>query len=132
MSLINNLKSVLTKSISTPLRSIITPLTTVKSNYSTFPVDDSQSQLFYNTPDYKQHKYSGRSVITTDDPMRAYYRLNGILKNNNVRKQLVRHRYYEKPCLKRRRLVMESNRRRFKEVVARKVAMVMQLKNRGV
>jgi ribosomal protein S21 len=78
-----------------------------------------------------QVKFSGRSVPVKDsNPQKAYVTLNSILTQSGLRQTLKHKRYYEKPSVKRRRLRMEGNRKRFKDAVAKKVALVLQMKNR--
>jgi len=97
--------------------------------------DPSQALGLYNDirfSSYSEMKYSGRTVATKDDPLKAFYRLNGVLKQNNIRLELKKGRYYEKPSLKRRRLKQELNKSLFQEEISKKVAMLLKLKNRGV
>ncbi|KAJ2887597.1 hypothetical protein IWW38_005104, partial [Coemansia aciculifera] len=64
----------------------------------------------------------GRAVpVTNGNPAKAYGRLNRILTENNVRRELFLRKRYEKPKYKRQRLRRESHARLFKEEVRRKV-----------
>lgn len=75
-------------------------------------------------------QYQGRSIGNVTNTMSAYYRLNAILKNNNVRKELRANRHYEKPTVARRRKNIERNRKLFGAMVSKKVALIMQMKQR--
>ncbi|ORY94484.1 hypothetical protein BCR43DRAFT_476231 [Syncephalastrum racemosum] len=77
-------------------------------------------------------QYQGRSIGNVTNTMSAYYRLNAILKNNNVRKELRANRHYEKPTVARRRKNIERNRKLFGAMVSKKVALIMQMKQRGM
>ncbi|KAI7903470.1 uncharacterized protein BX663DRAFT_485624 [Cokeromyces recurvatus] len=76
--------------------------------------------------------YSGRSIGPVSNPIIAYKRLGSILHQNNVRKELRANRYYEKPNVARRRKNIERNRKLFGAMVGKKVALIMQMKNRGI
>ncbi|KAJ1805508.1 hypothetical protein LPJ56_006537 [Coemansia sp. RSA 2599] len=75
----------------------------------------------------------GRSVsVATGNAAKAYGRLNRILAENNVRRELGLRKRYEKPKYKRQRLRRESHARRFKDEVRKKVHLIMQMKNWGM
>ncbi|KAJ1820929.1 hypothetical protein IWW57_001647 [Coemansia sp. S610] len=75
----------------------------------------------------------GRAVpVTNGHPSTAYGRLNRILMENNVRRELFLRKRYEKPKYKRQRLRRESHARLFKEEVRRKVHLVMNMRNWGM
>ncbi|RCI02742.1 hypothetical protein CU098_011607 [Rhizopus stolonifer] len=74
--------------------------------------------------------YVGRSIGSVTNPNTAYKRLNSILMQNNVRKELRANRYYEKPNVARRRKNIERNRKLFGAMVGKKVALIMQMKQR--
>ncbi|KAJ1876242.1 hypothetical protein H4R99_006414 [Coemansia sp. RSA 1722] len=75
----------------------------------------------------------GRSVpVATGGAVKAYGRLNRILAENNVRRELSLRKRYEKPKYKRQRLRRESHARRFKDEVRKKVHLIMQMKNWGM
>ncbi|KAJ2504591.1 hypothetical protein IWW47_002453 [Coemansia sp. RSA 2052] len=75
----------------------------------------------------------GRAVpVTNGNPAKAYGRLNRILTENNVRRELFLRKRYEKPKYKRQRLRRESHARLFKEEVRRKVHLVMNMRNWGM
>lgn len=74
--------------------------------------------------------YSGRSIGSVTNPNTAYRRLNSILTQNNVRRELRDNRYYEKPNVARRRKNIERNRKLFGAMVGKKVALIMQMKQR--
>ncbi|KAJ2247320.1 hypothetical protein GGI13_005093 [Coemansia sp. RSA 455] len=75
----------------------------------------------------------GRAVpVTNGNPASAYGRLNRILTENNVRRELFLRKRYEKPKYKRQRLRRESHARLFKEEVRRKVHLVMNMRNWGM
>jgi ribosomal protein S21 len=70
--------------------------------------------------------YSG----SVSNPNTAYRRLNSILTQNNVRRELRANRYYEKPNVTRRRKNIERNRKLFGAMIGKKVALIMQMKQR--
>ncbi|KAJ1965968.1 Dpp4p [Dipsacomyces acuminosporus] len=75
----------------------------------------------------------GRSVpVVAGGATKAYARLNRILSDNNIRRELSLRRRYEKPKYKRQRLRQESHARRFKEEVKQKVHLIMKMKNWGI
>ncbi|KAJ2608921.1 hypothetical protein EV177_004725 [Coemansia sp. RSA 1804] len=75
----------------------------------------------------------GRSVpVISGGPAKSYARLNRIMMENNVRKELNLRKRYEKPKYKRQRLRFESHARRFKEEVGKKVKLVMRMKDWGI
>lgn len=74
--------------------------------------------------------YSGRSIGSVSNPNTAYRRLNSILTQNNVRRELRANRYYEKPNVTRRRKNIERNRKLFGAMIGKKVALIMQMKQR--
>ncbi|KAJ1950634.1 hypothetical protein FBU59_000583 [Linderina macrospora] len=75
----------------------------------------------------------GRSVpVASGGANRAYMRLNRILSDNGIRRELQLRRRYEKPKYKRQRLRQESHARRFKEEVKQKVHLIMRMKNWGM
>ncbi|KAI8878929.1 hypothetical protein K501DRAFT_257796 [Backusella circina FSU 941] len=76
--------------------------------------------------------YAGRSIGSVTNANTAYRRLNAIISQNNVRKELRANQYYEKPNVARRRQKIESNRKLFKAMVRKKVALIMQMKQRGM
>ena len=74
--------------------------------------------------------YSGRSIGSVTNPNTAYRRLQSILSQNNVRRELRANRYYEKPNVARRRKNIERNRKLFGAMIGKKVALIMQMKQR--
>ncbi|KAJ1728245.1 hypothetical protein LPJ61_004137 [Coemansia biformis] len=75
----------------------------------------------------------GRSVpVTAWGVGPAYGRLNRILMDNNIRRELNRRKRYEKPKYKRQRLRREAHARRFKDEVRKKVHLVYKMKNLGI
>ncbi|KAI7863595.1 hypothetical protein BDF14DRAFT_1745383 [Spinellus fusiger] len=74
--------------------------------------------------------YSGRSIGIVGNPSAAYRRLNSILNQNNVRRELRANTNYEKPNQTRRRARIESNRKLFAAMIRKKVALIMQMKQR--
>ncbi|CAO0795994.1 unnamed protein product [Mucor circinelloides] len=76
--------------------------------------------------------YSGRSIGSVTNPNTAYRRLSSILSQNNVRRELRANRYYEKPNVARRRKNIERNRKLFGAMIGKKVALIMQMKQRGM
>ncbi|KAI8070035.1 hypothetical protein BC940DRAFT_332032 [Gongronella butleri] len=76
--------------------------------------------------------YTGRSIGNVSNVNAAYRRLNSILAQNNVRRELRANMYYEKPNVARRRKDIERNRKLFGAMVRKKVALIMQMKQRGM
>ncbi|KAG1437322.1 hypothetical protein G6F56_013164 [Rhizopus delemar] len=76
--------------------------------------------------------YVGRSIGNVQNPNVAYRRLSGILAQNKVRKELRANVRYEKPNVTRRRKDIERNRKLFGAMVSKKVALIMQMKQRGM
>lgn len=74
--------------------------------------------------------YVGRSIGSVTNPNTAYRRLNAIISQNNTRRELRANQYYEKPNVARRRQKIESNRKLFKAMIRKKVALIMQMKQR--
>ncbi|KAJ2746146.1 hypothetical protein GGI20_001569 [Coemansia sp. BCRC 34301] len=75
----------------------------------------------------------GRAVpVVNGNPAKAYGRLNRILTENNIRRELYLRKRYEKPKYKRQRLRRESHARLFKEEVRRKVHLVMNMRSWGM
>ncbi|KAJ2549440.1 hypothetical protein EV175_004449 [Coemansia sp. RSA 1933] len=70
--------------------------------------------------------------VAAGTPGKAYARLNRIITENNVRRELMLRKRYEKPKYKRQRLRFESHARRFKEEVQRNVHLVKKMKNWGM
>ncbi|KAJ2493090.1 hypothetical protein IWW37_000917 [Coemansia sp. RSA 2050] len=90
---------------------------------------NSLTGMIYNTGS----NVVGRAVpVTNGQPATAYGRLNRILMENNVRRELFLRKRYEKPKYKRQRLRRESHARLFKEEVRRKVHLVMSMRNWGM
>ncbi|KAN0061701.1 hypothetical protein ACQY0O_005693 [Thecaphora frezii] len=77
--------------------------------------------------------HSGRSVVVApqSDPARAYSQLAALLRRNNVRNELRLQQRYEKPNEEKRRKKSERHRRRFADMVRKKVQLVMAIKARG-
>ncbi|KAK9718468.1 hypothetical protein K7432_005483 [Basidiobolus ranarum] len=83
--------------------------------------------------DFEAGISQGRSVaVHNGNVLQAYRRLNNIIKDNNIRKELRQNEYFERPSVKKHRLAVERNRRLFQRVISKKVALVMQMKNRYV
>ncbi|KDN50819.1 hypothetical protein K437DRAFT_293524 [Tilletiaria anomala UBC 951] len=75
---------------------------------------------------------SGRSVpVGHGDVQGAYRILGSILKRNNIRGELRLGERYEKPNQMRRRKASERHRRRFADMIRKKVQLVMQKRRRG-
>ncbi|WFD44213.1 hypothetical protein MPSI1_002879 [Malassezia psittaci] len=79
---------------------------------------------------------SGRTVSATNSYGNAsvamlYRNLMSTLRRNNVRRELRLGERYEKPNQKRRRLRSERHRRRFADMIRKKVQLIMALKARG-
>ncbi|KAH8555463.1 hypothetical protein BGW37DRAFT_477305 [Umbelopsis sp. PMI_123] len=76
--------------------------------------------------------YTGRSLNVFHNVNSTYRKLNSILAQNNVRRELKSIEYYEKPNVARRRKKIEQNRKLFGALVRKKVALIMQMKQRGM
>lgn len=76
--------------------------------------------------------YTGRSLSVFHNVNGTYRKLNSILSQNNVRRELKANDYYEKPNVARRRKKIEQNRKLFGALVRKKVALIMQMKQRYV
>lgn len=76
--------------------------------------------------------YAGRSIGSISNPNAAYRKVNQILYQNNVRRELRANMYYEKPNVARRRKNIERNRKLFGAMIRKKVALIMQMKQRGM
>ncbi|KAL0093394.1 hypothetical protein F4703DRAFT_1269889 [Phycomyces blakesleeanus] len=76
--------------------------------------------------------YSGRSLAISGNPSGAYRRLNAILNQNNVKRELRANTNYEKPNVARRRINIQRNRKLFGAMIRKKVALIMQMKQRGM
>ncbi|XP_069074317.1 small ribosomal subunit protein bS21m [Pleurodeles waltl] len=75
-------------------------------------------------------KFIARTVMVQNGNVDAAYRtLNRVLTVDGIIDDAKRRRYYEKPCIKRRRENYENCRRIYNMEMARKVAFLMQ-KNR--
>ncbi|WWD19311.1 ribosomal protein S21 [Kwoniella shandongensis] len=82
---------------------------------------------------YPNTVYTGRSILVPrgGEFNTAYRRLNGLLRNGNMKKELRLGEFYEKPSVRKRRLLSERHRRRFKEMVRTKVQQVISMRSRG-
>ncbi|WVR09386.1 ribosomal protein S21 [Kwoniella sp. DSM 27419] len=82
---------------------------------------------------YPTSTSTGRSVFLPrgGDLSTALRRLNGLLRNSNMKKELRLGEFHEKPSVRRRRLISERHRRRFREMVRTKVQQVISMRNRG-
>lgn len=79
----------------------------------------------YGDPSWPAKPYSGRSVaVIGGDVNRAFMQLNQVLSRNNVRRELKLGDRYEKPNRERNRKKSERHRRRFADMVRRKVQLV--------
>lgn len=76
--------------------------------------------------------YIGRSIGNVQNPNVAYRRLGSILAQNKVRKELRANVRYEKPNVARRRKNIERNRKLFGAMISKKVALIMQMKQRYI
>src|SRR5581483_6517245 len=70
---------------------------------------------------------AGRTVTVGNSAMAGYRRLWTILNSNKIRQQVKRNRYYEKPFLKRQRVKMELEQKKFKDAIRKKVQLVLQM-----
>ncbi|KAG8953120.1 hypothetical protein FRC04_003068 [Tulasnella sp. 424] len=76
--------------------------------------------------------YTGRSVAVNGQNFAyAYRELNGILRDNNVRRTIRGQERHEKKGVKRRRIVSQTHRRKFGQLVRSKVAMVKKIRALG-
>ncbi|EPQ28557.1 uncharacterized protein PFL1_03861 [Pseudozyma flocculosa PF-1] len=91
------------------------------------------TRLAHGEPSWPCTPYSGRSITIgpQSDPARAYGQLSVLLRRNNVRNELRLQQRYEKPNEERRRKKSERHRRRFADMVRKKVQLVMAIKARG-
>ncbi|KAI8390345.1 hypothetical protein BD560DRAFT_362188 [Blakeslea trispora] len=116
----------------------------ISTSNGTRQVDEATKDLAPGMPSFFDQKlstprelstsldpYVGRSIAVSN-PNTAYKRLNSILVQNNVRRELRANRYYEKPNVARRRKNIERNRKLFGAMVGKKVALIMQMKQRGM
>lgn len=94
---------------------------------------DWAARAVHGEPSWPATPFSGRSIRVTPqaDPSRAYAQLAVLLKRNNVRQELRLQQRYEKPNVERRRKKSERHRRRFADMVRKKVQLVMAIKARG-
>ncbi|KAK4689165.1 small subunit ribosomal protein MRP21, partial [Tremellales sp. Uapishka_1] len=79
------------------------------------------------------NQYTGRSLPVRSTGLgfiRTFRRLTTNLRKENIRTELRRAEFYEKPSETRRRLISERHRRRFQEEVRRRVQMVQTIRNR--
>ncbi|OCF57710.1 ribosomal protein S21 [Kwoniella mangroviensis CBS 10435] len=69
---------------------------------------------------------TGRSIVVSrgGDFQTSYKRLQGLLRQSNLKKELRLQEYHEKPSVRRRRLISERHRRRFKEMPLEKEKVV--------
>jgi ribosomal protein S21 len=79
---------------------------------------------------YSLDAYAGRSIGNVSNPKAAYRRLGNILYQNSVRREIRANMNYEKPTVARRRKNIERNRKLFGAMVRKKVALIMQMKQR--
>ncbi|KAA8894934.1 hypothetical protein FN846DRAFT_894624 [Sphaerosporella brunnea] len=75
---------------------------------------------------------AGRSVVVQGDVAQAFMRLRSIISQNKVRQDFHYQKFHERPGLKRKRLRSERHRRRFKEGFKRMVALVMDMRKKGM
>ncbi|KAE8234847.1 hypothetical protein CF326_g95 [Tilletia indica] len=76
---------------------------------------------------------TGRSIaVQSGDVGRAYRTVMSILRKDDIRGELRRGERYEKPNQERRRKRSERHRRRFADLVRKKVQLVMALRARDV
>ncbi|CEH18820.1 Ribosomal protein S21 [Ceraceosorus bombacis] len=73
----------------------------------------------------------GRTVVGQEDVSVALNMLKGILNRNYIRQQVFAGLRYEKPSKKRRRMRSVRHRRRFQDLVRKKVQLAMQIKATG-
>ncbi|GAA5887305.1 hypothetical protein JCM6882_002484 [Rhodosporidiobolus microsporus] len=87
----------------------------------------SQQPAWYSQPETTT---SARSfAVMNRDVAQAYRKLNRVLQENNVRRELKRQERFESPSNKRVRLNSERHRRRFKVAVGKAVALAMRMKD---
>ncbi|KAI8993473.1 hypothetical protein BDB01DRAFT_847350 [Pilobolus umbonatus] len=109
--------------------------TTTPDDTSSPPVMPSVLAAELRTPNELStslNAYAGRSLGSVSNPNSAYRRLSHILFQNSVRKELRANMYYEKPNVARRRKNIERNRKLFGAMIRKKVALIMQMKQRGM
>ncbi|CAG8439696.1 12084_t:CDS:2 [Ambispora leptoticha] len=101
-----------------------------------FPLEYQSNAMFFPQPGNtsgqdRKDPTAGRTFQVKGNPSVAYRRLWGVLNANQIRREVRENRYYEKPTVKRKRLARERHRKLFKEAVAKKVTLIMQMKQRG-
>jgi ribosomal protein S21 len=75
---------------------------------------------------------AGRSVVVQTDVAQAFMRLKSILSQNRVKQDFFLQKFHERPGKKRKRLRSERHRKRFKEGFRRMIAVVMDMKKKGM
>lgn len=94
----------------------------------------------HRPPGEHGNQYSGRTVkvrpsaggatVASAQINSALRSLNVVLSRNKIKKELRLGEFYEKPSERRQRLARERHRRRFQDMVRKKVQLVQQLRSR--
>ncbi|KAI8332896.1 hypothetical protein BC941DRAFT_462790 [Chlamydoabsidia padenii] len=127
-----------TATLTAPKNVWLRNMTTINNNKNDQPTEPVLSSLL--APNFQESKelshsldaYAGRSIGNVSNPNAAYRRLSNILYQNNVRREIRNNLNYEKPNVARRRKNIERNRKLFGAMVRKKVALIMQMKQRGM
>ncbi|CAG8563717.1 4098_t:CDS:1, partial [Ambispora gerdemannii] len=98
-----------------------------------FPLEQQSNTMFFPQPSNisgqdRKDPTAGRTFQVKGNAGIVYRRLWGVLTANQIRREVRENRYYEKPTVKRKRLARERHRKLFKEAVAKKVTLIMQMK----
>jgi ribosomal protein S21 len=125
-----------TRLFSSPLASLFIRSKSTKSS-QVLPIL-STPKLTYNPPPRlaipekdDTSPAAGRTVpVTYNIVNAAYRRLSIILAQNNLRREVRRTMAYEKPTVKRKRVKKMLNRRKFADVVGKKISLILQMKYR--
>jgi ribosomal protein S21 len=116
---------------------LATPRTSASSNLFRPDFGSSPSSMpvsHINAPQKppKMGPTAGRSVVVQTDVAQAFMKLKSILSQNRVKQDFHLQRFHERPGLKRKRLRSERHRKRFKEGFRRMIAVVMDMKKKGM
>lgn len=82
----------------------------------------------------KHYKFMSRTVLVlqkTKEPEQTFSLLNSVLRREGHLTEIKRNRYFEKPCVKRRRLAFEESIRVYKKDLGRKVEFIRRKEDRS-
>lgn len=103
----------------------------IQSDYSnSMPAPSSMASENIKMP--KMGPTAGRSVVVQSDVAQAFMKLRSVVRQNNVRTDFQTQRFHERPGLKRKRLASKRHRQRFKDGFRRMIAVVMDMKKKGM